>query len=308
MDYLEGKQLDRFHNFDTPMEPAQAVSIIQQACMGLAEAHARGVVHRDLKPANIWIQPDGTVKVLDFGLARAWNAPWAFAANATAARTLVGTPHYCQPEQLNSDELTPASDVYSLATILYELLSGHAALFEGKPVTEVVDELRDSPVQWLDAHVNRPVVPIQDYAWCADLPESILAVLEASLAKVPAFRPSDAGKLGSALGNILYKDLGHVEPARVRLMLPDGQEQDVLLIPGRRILGSALDADIRLDQPGIAPHHLIIDWSGSPRPAQLRAAEDASVTCSGEELPGPVFPETDQIFTVGSVQLRILYP
>jgi serine/threonine-protein kinase len=308
MDYLEGKQLDRFHNFDLPMDPELAVGIMQQVCMGLAEAHAKGVVHRDLKPANIWLEPDGTAKILDFGLARAWGVPWAFGANATAARTLVGTPHYCQPEQLGSPELSPASDVYSLATILYELLSGHPVLFPNRRVTEVVDELRDNPIQWLDAHVNKPVAPITQYPECAQLPESILAILEASLAKDPGFRPQDAGKLGSALGNILYKDFGAVEPARIRLRSEALGEQDRLLIPGRRFLGSAIDADLRVQAEGLQPQHVILDWSGSPRPVQLRPAGDASVLLEGKPVTGPVYVEAGQRYTAGPLTLEILYP
>lgn len=104
MDYLQGQQLDHAHDFDEPMAAGEAMRLVLQACMGLAEAHAKGVVHRDVKPANIWLVDDGTIKILDFGFARAWGVPWAYGTNATAARTVVGTPHYCQPEQLFTDQ------------------------------------------------------------------------------------------------------------------------------------------------------------------------------------------------------------
>jgi hypothetical protein len=308
MDYLEGRQLDQFHRFDTPMDVESALTLMLQVCMGLAEAHAKGVVHRDLKPANIWVEPDGTAKILDFGLARAWGVPWAFGANATAARTLVGTPHYCQPEQLHTDELSPASDVYSLATILYELLSGHPVLFANRAITEVVEELRDNPVAWLDAHVNRPAIPITSYAHCADLPRPLVALLESALSKDPAARPADAGVLGSMLGTIAYRDLGAVEPARIRVGAPGAGEQDHLLVPGRRILGSSTDADVRVDHPAIVPQHLILDWSGSPRPVHLRAGDGGPVWLRGGALTHPVEVGGGDVFTLGPCTLRILYP
>ncbi len=70
MDLLKGSTLDEWHDFAEPLHPAQAVTIIHQACLGLAEAHAVGVVHRDIKPENIFIERDGQIKLLDFGLAR----------------------------------------------------------------------------------------------------------------------------------------------------------------------------------------------------------------------------------------------
>src|SRR5690606_27111088 len=120
----------------------------------------------------------------------------------------VGTPHYCQPEQLHTDRLTPASDVYSLATILYELLSGHAVLFEDRKVSEVVALLRDNPVGWLDAHAMRQMVPIHRYRACADLPDRLIDLLSFALAKDPALRPANAEVMANALGEILHADLG----------------------------------------------------------------------------------------------------
>ncbi len=308
MDYLEGLQLNQFHNFDEPMRVGEALKIMLQAAMGLAEAHAQGVVHRDLKPENIWITPEGRVKVLDFGLARAWGVPWAFGTNATAARTVVGTPHYCQPEQLLSDQLTPASDIYSLATILYEMLSGHAVLFEHYKVSEVVEALRESPVAWLDAHATRGMQPIERYPGCAGLPDSLLHLLRSALDQEPANRPADAGVFATRIAEVLHDDLEAIDSARVRILRGNSDPEDQILVPGRRFLGRRFDADITLVGPHVAQTHLILDWSGSPRPIQARSFDGAEVVRNGEPLRGVVDVEPGDIFEIGDTTFVITYP
>jgi serine/threonine-protein kinase len=312
MDYLEGQQLDHHHDLDEPMAVGDAIKIVLQVCMGLAEAHAAGVVHRDIKPANIWIQPDGTVKILDFGLARAWDVPWAYGTNATAAHTVVGTPHYCQPEQLHSEQLTPASDVYSLATILYELLSGHAVLFEHRRVSQVREALRDSPVAWLEAHVTRPVVPIRRRPGCAELPDRLVRLLRWALAKKPDARPPDAGAFARTLGDILYEDLGAVGAARLQMLNPDHEPESLVVVPGRRILGSADRCDLQLRGPGIAPVHAILDWSGSPRTIQIRpmpsTGDTAVLTLDGKPVHAPTALGPDDLLQVGEQTCWVHYP
>ena len=132
MDYLEGKALDEWHDFREPLHPAQAVTIIHQVCLGLSEAHAKGIVHRDVKPENVFIEENGHIKLLDFGLARSWDGSPVIGVNATQMHMVVGTPHYSQPEQLHTRVLSPASDVYSLAMILYELLSARSPFHRDK--------------------------------------------------------------------------------------------------------------------------------------------------------------------------------
>ncbi len=307
MDFVQGMQLDHAHHFDEPMAVADALRIVMQACMGLAEAHAQGVVHRDVKPANIWIQDGGTVKLLDFGLARAWGVPWAYGANATAARTVVGTPHYCQPEQLVTDQLTPASDVYSLATILYELLCGHAVLFPHRRVSEVVEGLRDNPVAWLDAHAMRSMVPIERYPGCGGLPEALLELLRTALAKDPKHRPQDAGEMASVLGRILVEDLGAVAPASVRIVVPGERPIDVPLMPGRRTLGSAPECDVVLPDANSPAQAAIIDWSGSPRPVQIRAGQ-AELFRNGELVRRAAIVEPGDVFAAGDTHFVVIYP
>ena len=103
----------------SPMPAAQAVPYVQQAALALAAAHAAGIVHRDVKPENLMVRTDGYVKLLDFGLAKTVEA----AANS-GGPVPAGTLRYMSPEQVRGDTLTPASDVFSLGVLLYELLTG----------------------------------------------------------------------------------------------------------------------------------------------------------------------------------------
>lgn len=295
MEFLEGHQLDQWHSFGEPMAVATALDVILQASMGLAELHARGVVHRDVKPANLWHQHDGTIKVLDFGLSRAWGVPWAWGSNATTQRTVVGTPHYCQPEQLTTHELTPASDIYSLATILYELLSGYAALFEHQTVPEVIEALHDDPMGWLDAHAMRDTVPITRYPGCGGLPETLLTLLSKSLDKEPSKRPQKAGIFACALGDILVDDLQAVDPLRLRVEGP-GRSGEQTVGPGRRRIGAGEFCDVVVAGGEVADVHVLLDWSGGTRPVQVRTTakdhrarlDDADLEQVAPWLPGDV--------------------
>jgi len=190
MDFLEGTALNAWHTFEHPLHPAQAVTIIHQACLGLAEPHAQGIVHRDVKPENIFVQDNGQIKVLDFGLARSWDGSPVIGANATQIHMVVGTPHYSQPEQLKTRVLSPASDVYSLATILYELLSAHSPFHADRPLNAVREEYRERPVRWLHAHASMPVVPLDS------LPEASRPLVRRDLAHVHLRRGACLLKLG----------------------------------------------------------------------------------------------------------------
>jgi len=308
MEYLQGQQLDDFHPFGEPMNVAKAVDILVQASMGLAEAHAKGVVHRDIKPSNLWVTREGMVKVLDFGFARAWGVPWAYGTNATTARSVVGTPHYCQPEQLFTDQLTPASDVYSLATVLYELLSGYAVLFEHQTVPDVIEALYDDPMGWLDAHAIRDTVPINGYPGCGGLPDRLVALLNKALAKEPAKRPQQAGTLASALGEILVDDLGATPAATVLIDGPMGRTESRLL-PGRRRIGAGEFCDIIVAGGEVSDVHATLDWSGSPRVAHLIPAGPGSrIRLDDEAITAAAFVHPGSIIGIGSSTLEVAYP
>jgi serine/threonine protein kinase len=191
MELLSGRPLDEWHDFDRPLPPAWVAHILYQCCLGLSEAHDRGIVHRDLKPANIFITPNVVVRLLDFGLARSWGNDSVIGRNATMGHILVGTPHYAQPEQLLTHGLTPAADVYSLALLMYELLSGHTPFEADRPVSAVIEQWRHNPLAWLRAHAQTPVVPLLRHLGERVSPALVELTMQ-GLAKDPKARPANA--------------------------------------------------------------------------------------------------------------------
>ena len=198
MELLAGQPLHQWHDFDTAMAPRAAAQIIEQCCEGLAEPHARGIVHRDLKPENIFVDDNGFTKLLDFGLARSWDGSAIIGAKATVGHMVVGTPHYAQPEQLITTELTPAADVYSLALVFYELLTGHTPFSATKTVSQLIDEWRGQPMRWLQAHSRDTPIPLAQMV-PGQVSEDLAHVIEVALDKDPTQRPNDARAFGQML-------------------------------------------------------------------------------------------------------------
>ena len=156
---------------EQPDLPTQTkLSILSQAAQALHAAHLAGVIHRDIKPGNLMVGPDGTVKVTDFGIARAIGA-----ASLTDAGQVMGTAHYMSPEQATGDQATPASDIYSLGVIAYELFAGRRP-FEA-----------DTPLALSMAHVHTPVPPVPD-----QVPQGVADLIRDSLSKDPNLRPASA--------------------------------------------------------------------------------------------------------------------
>ncbi|MFL5925115.1 MAG: protein kinase domain-containing protein [Gaiellaceae bacterium] len=175
MEYVDGTTLeDR-----GPLPPREAVELVTQACHGLAHAHAAGLVHRDVKPHNLLLRRDGTLKVADFGIARA-----AEATALTQIGTVLGTAAYLAPEQAAGEEVTAATDVYALGTVLYELLTGRPP-YEPESLADLASRPELTPVGELAPVVSQRV---ED------------AVMRA-LARNPAYRPASADELARELGD-----------------------------------------------------------------------------------------------------------
>jgi tRNA A-37 threonylcarbamoyl transferase component Bud32 len=118
MEYLEGKDLQKSMRQTPSMTLERKVAIIVQVLSGLAAAHDKDIVHRDIKPANIFIQEDGSVKIMDFGVARLTTA------SMTGTGNIVGTADYMSPEQVRGEKVEPRSDLFSVGCMLFELVTG----------------------------------------------------------------------------------------------------------------------------------------------------------------------------------------
>jgi serine/threonine-protein kinase len=118
MELLKGQDLQKAVRQGVPMPLERKVAIIIQVLTGLAHAHQAGIVHRDIKPANVFLNHDGTVKIMDFGVARLTTA------SMTGTGNIVGTADYMSPEQVRGAKVDGRSDIFSVGCMLYELLAG----------------------------------------------------------------------------------------------------------------------------------------------------------------------------------------
>jgi serine/threonine-protein kinase len=180
MEYVEGPtvaQLLREHD-RLPVE--QAADIAAQACEGLEYAHRHGVIHRDVKPGNLIVNPDGVVKLVDFGIAKA-----AEDSHITQIGSVVGTAAYLSPERAQGDEATASADVYSLGVVVYQMLAGRLP-YETGSLTELatrqqegapepLHELNPEVPPALSRAVSRALAPTREhrYATAAEFGEAI---------------------------------------------------------------------------------------------------------------------------------------
>jgi serine/threonine protein kinase len=132
MEFVDGPTLDNLLSRPQPLPREQMLSILSQTAAALDYAHQRGIVHRDIKPANIMITADGTAKITDFGIAKV-----AASEQFTMTGTIVGTPHYMSPEQVQGQPIDGRSDQFSLAVIAFEMLTGEKP-YTGEHLTTVV--------------------------------------------------------------------------------------------------------------------------------------------------------------------------
>ncbi|MFL9683489.1 serine/threonine-protein kinase [Streptomyces sp. KL110A] len=183
MDLVPGRALDAVIKNDGPLRIEQAVDVAYHTSEVLSYAHGQGIVHRDLKPSNLMLTPEGEIKVLDFGVAAALE-PQPGETRFTAANAAPGTVVYMAPEQAVG-QTVPASDLYSLGCVLYELLTG------APPFTDT------SPFMLYHRHANDPVPPLADRR--PGVPDGLRTLVGRLLEKKPEDRPASAGEVAALL-------------------------------------------------------------------------------------------------------------
>ncbi len=193
MEYVEGRSLKELVR-SGPLSADQTIDVGIQVAKALDFAHQAGVIHRDVKSHNILVSPEGGTKLVDFGIAVAKGT-----STVTEAGTILGTVHYIAPEQARGEPAIPASDLYSLGVVLYEMATGRLP-FEG-----------DSPIEIATKHVSEP--PRRPSSINPNVPANLERAILHAMEKHPADRPADGGALVREL--LLAPDDIADQPTRV---------------------------------------------------------------------------------------------
>jgi len=222
MEHFGGGSLEERLAREGAQPPARALAWLEQAAATLDSAHRHGVVHRDIKPANLLLDSHDDLHVADFGIASA-----AGLDSMTLTGTVLGTAGYLSPEQAQGERAGPSSDLYALAVVAYELLSGQRPFENDSPTAEAV------------AHVHAPVPSIA--ALRKNLPAELDGVFRRALAKDPAARFDSASEFVSALREALAgseETTTQLPPAVPAASTRDGVPRR-FLIPAALLLGAA---------------------------------------------------------------------
>lgn len=183
MEYVRGSDLKTAINERGAINQRKVAEIGSQVCQALSVAHKLDIIHRDIKPQNIMVQPDGNVKVMDFGIARAKNSV------KTQTSSVLGTAHYISPEQAQGKELTATSDIYSLGIVLYEAATGQLPFDGPDAVSVAMKQVNDLPAF---PHEINP-----------DIDPTLEAIIMKALAKNPLERFVTANDMKQALNDYL---------------------------------------------------------------------------------------------------------
>jgi HAMP domain-containing protein/predicted Ser/Thr protein kinase len=184
MEFVDGKSLKELIQSRGRLPVAIVLPIAKQLCRALEVAHEEGVIHRDIKPANMVVQPDGVLKVMDFGIARLAQRT----EGQTQAGMVVGTPEYMAPEQLLGEDIDARADLYSAGVVLYECLTGKMPHTAQTPITLITKVLEETPTP------PRELQP--------DIPAALSDLVMRVLSKDREARPKNALELHDALDRL----------------------------------------------------------------------------------------------------------
>jgi serine/threonine protein kinase len=242
MEYVEGVNLKQLLAEKGKLSAEEAIDITCQVCSVLQMAHAQGFIHRDIKPQNIMITPDDQAKLTDFGIVRVMEA-----AGLTNSGIVLGTADYLAPEQARGETLSPASDLYSLGVVLYEMLAGRPPF------------IGSSAVQVAMQHANK--IPPPPSMYNPRIPRSLEAVIKKALQKQPQARYSNADEMSKALQESLKTSLeeGATIPGSFPAVEPPS---------GRRTTGASASSS----RPALATRTVTEQPPGPPADWSLRPA------------------------------------
>ncbi len=270
MEHLVGQSLLERTQRGPELGLLEATRIAAAVADGLAAAHAAGVLHRDLKPANVFLCDDGSVKVLDFGIAKLLDEQPADAL--TAEHRILGTPVYMSPEAARRRPLGPAADLYALGVLLFEMIAG-------EPPFKTGDASRT-----LRAHVTLPAPRLRDAAPWLIVPRALDELVASLLEKDPARRPHDAAEVARKLERIA---MGLALDATVR----EQRARVAALAPPR----------IEFDDDG----ETTMVWSGSRVPVATELARACAATVHAAS-PEPQPARRSRLVALGPTQTAIL--
>ena len=217
MEFVDGQDLKKIIRAEGAISVDRSVHIAIQICAGIGFAHRAGLVHADIKPQNVLVTNDDTTKITDFGIAQALTD-----TQPGERQTVVwGSPHYFAPEQARGEKPTPASDVYSIGIVLFEMLTGRL------PYTGA------SQQELALAHIRDRVPTVSEFN--PNVPVNLSKIVEKVMAKEPASRYRMADQLGHVL--ISYRDRGREHTSSNRsvapgVSLPPQPQQQEPLVPG----------------------------------------------------------------------------
>ncbi len=276
MELVEGTDLSDLIAARDPLALERKLDIVIEVLQGLSYAHDRGVIHRDVKPSNVRVASDGRVKIMDFGIARLQSA------DATGSGAILGTPTYMAPEQITNGAITPATDVFAVGCLLYELLT-YQKPFEGESVHGVLYQVLTT-----DPRPLRTTAP--------SMPASLERVVIRAMAKAPQDRYESAKQMRATLVGIRVAlsgagetttqriSLGTLSDAVLSLVRPTSLRARLLVLGALATVAVVL-AYLSLRGPTPAPP----PPSPPATPAPL-AGPPADVAPGGGALPAGVLP------------------
>ena len=267
MEYLQGKNLAEVLETRS-LSFEEKIRILSKVLEALHHAHDLNVVHRDIKPSNIHLQSDGTIKLMDFGLARVLVAD-----TLTASGNVLGTPHYASPEQLRGEAVDRRTDIYSTGVMAYEMLAGRRPF---EPDNESISSVILKVIQ-------QPAAPM-DTALSRILPE-IESIVSRAMAKAPAERYQSAEDMRRALVNFL-------EQSKARITAIESRGGSTVIRSSSAETSSSIPTAITAAPPAPSSKSKTMMWAGGAAAAVLVGALLIAAPSRSMEEPSPIALDT----------------